>query len=280
MRHQLVRLGDRNFQDRHQFHLIMKKLFHFIAVLAFLAIFVMITHFAFAVQKKEARVTQVIKDVHLLPSGASPRPASVNDSVSTGTAVRTGIDSRTELTFTDQTLTRLGANSIFSFREGGKDFDLASGAMLISVPKESGTTKVKVGAATAAVTGFTAMFEHHAKGWNKFIVLHGKGKISFAGIPTEPCELHTGQMVVWPLHPTRCPDILNVDLSKLLQGKLVSGFSGKLPELDLILIDIEDQKTSPPPGGFTDPTNIDTLDQAGAARPTPPPIRTGSPPNF
>src|ERR1017187_6057021 len=151
MRHQLVRLGDRNFQDRHQFHLIMKKLFHFIAVLAFLAIFVMITHFAFAVQKKEARVTQVIKDVHLLPSGASPRPASVNDSVSTGTAVRTGIDSRTELTFTDQTLTRLGANSIFSFREGGKDFDLASGAMLISVPKESGTTKVKVGAATAEI---------------------------------------------------------------------------------------------------------------------------------
>jgi len=59
---------------------------------------------------------------------------------------------------------------------------------------------------------------------------------------------------------------LNVDISKLLQGKLVSGFSGKLPELDLILIDIEDQKTSPPPGGFTDPTNIDTLDQvAGRA---------------
>jgi hypothetical protein len=258
----------------------MKKLFHFIAVLASLAIFVTITHFAFAVQKKEARVTQVIKDVRLIASSAAPRPASVNDYVSTGTAVRTGIDSRTELTFTDQTLTRLGANSIFSFREGGKDFDLASGAMLISVPKESGTTKVKVGGATAAVTGFTAMFEHHAKGWNKFIILHGQGTISFTGISIVPCELHTGQMVVWPQHPTKCPDILNVDISKLLQGKLVNGFSGKLPELDLILGDIEDQKTSPPPGGFTDPTNTDTLDQAGAARPTPSPIRTGSPPSF
>ena len=258
----------------------MKKTFHLIAVLTFLAVFVTITHFAFAAQKKEARVTQIIKDVHLLPSDASPRPASVNDYVSSGTAVRTGIDSRTELTFTDQTLTRLGANSIFSFREGGKNFDLASGAMLISVPKESGTTKVKVGGATAAVTGFTAMFEHHAKGWNKFIVLHGMGKISFVGISTEPCKLHTGQMVVWPQHPTKCPDILNVDLSKLLQGKLINGFSGKLPELDLILGDIEDQKTSPPAGGFTDPTNIDTLDQAGTARPTPLPIRTGSPPSF
>jgi hypothetical protein len=58
----------------------MKNLFHLIAV-----------------QKKEARVSQVIKDVRLIPSGASPRPASVNDYVSTGMAVRTGTDSRTEL---------------------------------------------------------------------------------------------------------------------------------------------------------------------------------------
>ena len=93
------------------------------------------------------------------------------------------------------------------------------------MPEESGTTtRQGQAAATAAVTGFTAMFEHHAKGWNKFIILHGNGKISFAGLRTEPCELHTGQMVVWPQHPTKCPDILNVDLSKLLQGKLVNVF--------------------------------------------------------
>ena len=106
----------------------MKNLLHLSAVLGSLAIFVTIAHFAFAAQEKEARVTQVIKDVHLLPSGASPRPASVNDYVSSGTAVRTGVDSRTELTFTDQTLTRLGANSIFSFKEGGKNFDLTAAA--------------------------------------------------------------------------------------------------------------------------------------------------------
>jgi hypothetical protein len=31
-----------------------------------------------------------------------------------GTAVRTGLESRAELTFTDQTLARLGANTVFS----------------------------------------------------------------------------------------------------------------------------------------------------------------------
>src|SRR5712692_2168472 len=189
-------------------------------ILVALIVTISISQLTGAAQKKEARVTQIIKDVHLLPSGASPRPASLNDFVSSGTAVRTGVDSRTELTFADQTLTRLGANSVFSFGDGGRNFDLANGAMLICVPKESGTTQVKIGGATAAVTGFTAMFEHHANGWSKFIVVHGKGTASFKGLKNERCELHTGQMIVWLPHPTKCPPVLNVDISKLLQGKL------------------------------------------------------------
>src|SRR5437868_1180130 len=67
-------------------------------------------------QLQEARVTQVVKDVKLLPSQAAPRPAVVSDQIKGDTAVRTGVDSRTELTFTDLTITRLGANTVFSFK--------------------------------------------------------------------------------------------------------------------------------------------------------------------
>jgi hypothetical protein len=70
-------------------------------------------HSSEAARLKEARVTQVVKDVKLLPGQAAPRPAQVRDEVRDGTAVRTGVESRAELTFTDQTLARLGANSIF-----------------------------------------------------------------------------------------------------------------------------------------------------------------------
>ena len=93
-------------------------------------------------QLKEARVTQVIKEVQLLPTQAAPRPATVNDNVRDGTAVRTGADSRTELTFTDQTLARLGANMIFSFNEGTRNLDLGGGAMLLYVPKGAGGAKI------------------------------------------------------------------------------------------------------------------------------------------
>src|SRR5437667_6781002 len=60
-----------------------------------------------AAELKEARVTQVVKDVKLLPTGAAARPAAVSDEVRDGT-VRTGVESRSELKFTDQTLARLG----------------------------------------------------------------------------------------------------------------------------------------------------------------------------
>ena len=79
--------------------------------------------------KNEARVTQAIHNVQLLAPNAAPRPASINGNIRPGIAVRTGTDSRAELSFTDRTLARLGANSVLSFGEGG--FDFANGSILL-----------------------------------------------------------------------------------------------------------------------------------------------------
>jgi len=102
---------------------------------------------------KEAKVTQVIQDVRVLPSNAAARPAAVNDSVRQGTAVQTGVQSRSELTFKDHTITRLGEKTIFSVGEGARTIDLGSGQFLLYAPKKAGGTKIKVGAVTAAITG-------------------------------------------------------------------------------------------------------------------------------
>lgn len=225
----------------------------------------------FGAQPKQARVTEVIHDVRLLGAQAAARPATVNDTVREGTAVRTGTDSRAELTFVDQTLTRLGANTVFSFGAAARTYDLGSGAILMSAPKDTGTVKITTAVATCAVSGFTAILERHSNTWNKFIILHGNGWLTLKGIPGEPCRLHTGQMVVFPPHPTHYPPVLNIDISRLLNGKLVKGFKGPLPELNIILADIENQQTSPPTGGLIDPTNQDTIDQSINARPPPPP---------
>ena len=102
---------------------------------------------------KEAQVTQVIQYVRLLPSSAAPRPAAVNDNVRQGTAVQTGVQSRSELTFKDQTITRLGEKTMFSVGEGPRTIDLGSGQFLLYAPKKAGGAKVKIGPVTAAITG-------------------------------------------------------------------------------------------------------------------------------
>ena len=102
---------------------------------------------------KEAKVTQVIQDVRVLPSNASSRPAAVNEDVRQGTAVQTGAQSRSELTFKDKTITRLGEKSTFSVGDSPRSIDIGSGQYLLYVPKKAGGAKVKTGPVTAAITG-------------------------------------------------------------------------------------------------------------------------------
>jgi FecR protein len=102
---------------------------------------------------KQAKVTQVVQDVRVVPSNASARPAAVNEDVHQGTAVQTGVQSRSELTFKDQTITRLGEKTIFSVGQGSRTIDLGSGQFLLYAPKKAGGAKVKMGPVTAAITG-------------------------------------------------------------------------------------------------------------------------------
>ena len=63
---------------------------------------------------------------------------AVNDKVREDTSVRTGGESRSELTFADLTIARLGADTIFSFNKAGRDDQLDGGSVLLRVPKNSG----------------------------------------------------------------------------------------------------------------------------------------------
>ena len=152
-------------------------LFLLACVLFVLLSVVVITSSTVAAQLKEATVTQIIREVQLLPPQTAPRPAVVNDSVRDGIAVRTGVDSRTELTFTDQTITRLGANTIFSFNEGTRNMELGGGAMLLYVPKGVGGAKITTAAVTAAISGTTILLEYHPNAYIKIISLEGVARL-------------------------------------------------------------------------------------------------------
>ena len=257
----------------------MKRLFGNVALV--LCALLVILRLANAAELKEARVTQVVKDVKLLPQQANPRPATVKDLVREGTAVRTGTQSRSELTFNDLTITRLGANTIFSFEEGTRMMDLRDGAILFQVPKGSGGATIRTTAVTAAITGTTGIGEFHPAGtaagphpFSKWLCLEGTFHLILPN--GQKVELGPGKMVT--TDGKNFSKVLSFDIGQVMKTSLlVNGYDNPLPSLPLIQIEQEKQLaliTNRTPitntSTLLDPANIiDVVDQGMAAQESP-----------
>ena len=148
-----------------------------------------------AASLNQARVTRVNNHVQLLRPMAAARSASVNDTVDEETIVRTGKDSRAELTFSDETVVRLAANTSFSFKNGTRDLNLTEGAVLIQSPKEANGATIHAATVSAAITGTTSMLEYHP-GVCKFLVLEGTGRLYRPGHFGDSVLVGPGQLVM------------------------------------------------------------------------------------
>ena len=247
-----------------------KRLRHRLRVIGILlAVTAAIDPISQAAGRNEARVSQAIHNVQLLAPHAAPLPASINDNVGQGTAVRTGSDSRAELAFTDRTLARLGANSFLSFGEG--EFDLANGSMLLYLPRRSAGARINTAIATAAGNSFTAMAEYRPKSWFKLIVLEGGASVSLKYHPGETRALRAGQMITVRTSAIKLPEPQNVDLSGLIGTSLLVTRFPQLPNLTLILSEANNQQISPPTSRVIDPTGLNTRDQRAATERVRPP---------
>lgn len=178
---------------------------------------------------KESTLTQVVNDVSVLTLPAqAAKTARVNDLVQAPEVVRTGAQSRAELKAPDQTLTRVGANSVFSFEGAGRGMKLEQGSVLFHSPKGKGGGTIKTGGASAAVLGTTVIVAATRDGGFKTIILEGRGRVTLAN--GKSVDLQAGQLVfVLPGGKDFGP-VLTINLGKLVAGSnLVRGFTGDLP---------------------------------------------------
>ena len=192
-----------------------------------------------AAELEEAQVTQVVQDVKVVPSGASARPVTVNETVRQGNAVQTGVQSRSELTFKDQTITRLGEKTIYTIGSG-RSIELGSGQFLLYVPKKAGGAKVKMGPVTAAITGTTVVGTVSPSGVVDFTVLEGTARVRLDRVGQ--CLLVVaGQKVVYDPISMRLEDPVEVDIHQQLNSPLVTGFR-QLPSTPYINVAVENQR--------------------------------------
>jgi len=237
-----------------------------------------------AAQRKGARVSQVVRDVNLLAPHAAARSAHLNDSVTEGSAVRTGVNSRAELTFADLTITRIGANGIFSFEENGRKVNVENGAILLRVPTDSGSARIRSSALTVGITGTTVMFEHHSRTYTKLIVLEGSSEAWLTKYPGKRVRVRGGQMLIVKAGATQLSEPVDIDLDRLLRTAILITEFPPLPSLDLIRKVANDQKKSAGPliNPLIDPTGMGARDVNASTRPQstpfkPPPGRNRNP---
>ena len=205
---------------------------------------------SFAGPLTQARVTKIINLVKVVDPGAGDRDARLDDVIRGELAVTTGIKSRSELLFQDNTLTRLGPDSYFSFQNGTRDMTLQKGTLLLQVPKGLGGAKIHTAAVTAAVTGTTIMVEHLPKKSLKVLVLEGSLRLSIDGKFGDSLLLTPGRMVIMPPNAKRIPDPVSVDLKKLVRTSTLVNMPGKkkgeksLPSIALIEGEVEKQQNA------------------------------------
>ena len=180
---------------------------------------------------RTAEVTKAVNEVSVYPGEKPPRPVAVGEKLATPASVQTGRQSRTELTFNDNSITRLGQNSVFSFREGGRNVELKQGSILLQVPKNAGGATIRTATVTAAITGTTVMFEYSPGKWIKLMTLEGTQKLYLNG-SKKFVVVPAGKMIIMNPNAKVIPEPVTIDLKKLLATSPLAGdgIFGPLPE--------------------------------------------------
>src|SRR3979490_1223163 len=191
-----------------------------------------------------AEVTKIINRVSVVDPAKGAHPAIPREIIKDDLGLQTGTQSRSELLFQDNTLTRIGSDTFFSFKTGTRDMTLEKGSMLLQVPKGLGGAKIHTAAVTAAITGTTIMMEYVPDQYIKVLVLEGSLRLSRNGTSGDSVVLHAGKMVIMRPDEKKIPEPVDVDLKVVVKTSKLVNFSkdaAPLPSMPLIATAINDQ---------------------------------------
>jgi len=191
-----------------------------------------------------AEVTKIINRVSVIDPAKGGHPAVMREVIKDDLGLRTGARSRSELLFQDNTLTRIGAETFFSFKTGTRDMTLEKGSMLLQVPKGLGGAKIHTAAVTAAITGTTIMMEYIPGSYIKVLVLEGSLRLSRNGTFGDSLLLRPGKMVIMRPDAKKIPDPIDVDLEQIVKTSTLVNFPDEapLPSMPLMQAAIDEQK--------------------------------------
>ncbi|MEO8615095.1 MAG: FecR domain-containing protein [Luteolibacter sp.] len=199
----------------------------------------------------ESTFTEIIQEANVVAaSSKAVTRARTNTLFKSPDLVRTGQISRVELTAKDQTITRVGANTTFTFAPTGRDIQLKQGSVLFHSPAGAGGGAIKNRGSSAAVLGTTLIGAVLPDGRFKVLDLEGSVKVTILNGDT--VTLKPGQMVIVSADGNKIGDVMDFKLGDLAARlQLVVGFSKPVPSWSLIEAAIQAQNEQIASGTLT-----------------------------
>lgn len=211
-----------------------------------------------------AEITAIRNEVDKVNANAT-RPAVVKDAVVEGDQVQTKAGSLVELTFSDKSVARLGANAIFTYNSQERLVKIDKGTVLMQTPPGNGGATITSGGVTGAITGTTFLLtaspakcsdcsqelipgkggaaaciahpdiKQAGTGGFALCVLEGKNATKVTGPNGVTVEIMPGQMTVVGPSSSGAPKVFVVNLAQILRtSPLIQAFPEPLPSFSAI----------------------------------------------
>jgi FecR-like protein len=199
---------------------------------------------------EQATISEVVKQVNVIEAATRrQKAAKPQDIFRLPDVMRTGSESRAEMIASDQTVTRVGANTVFSFSPEKREINLQRGSVLFSSPTGKGGGTIKTAAATASVLGTTIIVVVTKNGGFKLLVIEGHAKARLPNGKTR--VLSAGQLIIIPPGSTDFGPAYDFRLGEQVAAALlVTGFQRPLPSMNKIKAAIEQQERQLAAGQF------------------------------
>jgi hypothetical protein len=184
----------------------------------------------------------------LQTADAESRPASVGDFVSAGMTIDNRENARSELTFANKVVLRLGAKTTVDLRKVqldqffrrfyvdrvldrmipdnfvGNMIELSEGAVLFQIPKRA-SAHISSGPLNLTSDNATGLLERYGESYLKVLLLSGQARVSLAHRLGESIDLKAGQMLIMSPKVKELPDVAYFDIERTVSTcQLISDF--------------------------------------------------------
>jgi mannose-6-phosphate isomerase-like protein (cupin superfamily) len=213
-----------------------------------------------------ATVTEAVNQVtHGSSQTADTSPAKAGTRLQDGEYLKTGVKSRAEIELATQSITRLGANTIFNYSVANNEIDLQAGTILFSKPKDGKQMNIKTASVTAAVVGTTGFAQVHGNNF-LFGLIEGHATLTIGGITY---NITAGQILKF--NPGAPPQIYSFNVPLFVKtSPLLTNFHHPLPNQPYIDKEIADYNDLVARGFIQPPTEPFFLTDFEGAVPTVP----------